>query len=331
MSAEARERALMLLGGFMVTQALGWVTRLGIADLVHERPRPVTELAEATGVDADALRRVLRLLASLGVFALGDGLVRQTELSDLLRPGAAGTVRWQAELFSGIQYQAWAHAHETLGAREAAFARAHGLPFFEWLAEHAHEGEVFNRAMSASTVARRAVLLGQDWSDVTTVVDVGGGVGTLAASLLAEHEHLRGVVFDLPGLQDAAAATIAAAGLGDRCSFVGGSFFEEIPRGADAYVLSHILHDWDDDRATAILRVCREAVADSSRLLLVEAVIRDDGEPDWGTFLDVHMLVVLGGRERTEEDWRALLRAGGFRLRSVASGLGAAVLEATPE
>jgi len=319
-------RLLNLAAGFMITQTIGAVVRLGIPELVTERPRSVAELAEASGANPDALGRALRALASLGVFAQADGVVRHTELSELLCRDTPGSVEGQARLFSSFQYAAWADAFETFRTGEPAFPRVHGGPMFDWFDEHPEEAETFNRAMGQRSMGRRAPLVDRDWSHERTVVDVGGGTGATLIALLAAHPHLSGTIVDLEHARAGAEAAIATSGLGDRCAFVVGSFFEEVPSGADAYVLSAILHDWSDGEAGAILRTCRAAMTGNARLFLVEAVIAPGDEPDWMKLLDLHMLVALGGRERSEDEWRTLLAANGFRLETATPGL----LEASP-
>lgn len=331
MSLEARPQALRLVGGFMITQAMGIVARLGIADLVAERPRSVVELAAESGVGVDALARVVRALASVGVFRTDDGLVRNTAVGDLLREDAPGSIRSLAAMSSGEHYRAWGDAYESIRSGEPAFPRVFGSPYFDWLAEHPQEADGFNRAMAAGTVARRDALVARDWASVESVVDVGGGTGSLLAALLVAHPHLRGVIVDLPHACDDAQATIVAAGLEARCAFVEGSFFERVPDGADVYILSKILHDWDDEQAVAILRVCRDATRSSSRLLIVDTVLRPGDEPDWGKVLDLHMLVMLGGRERSEAQWRVLLAESGFALDRVVPGGPGTFLEAAPD
>ncbi|HJU48253.1 MAG TPA: methyltransferase, partial [Gaiellaceae bacterium] len=234
------------------------------------------------------------------------------------------------ETFSGEHYGAWADAPETFRTGEPAFPRVYGAAYFDWLQAHPAEAERFNRSMSGSATMRQAVLLEEDWSGVETVVDVGGGVGTMLVAVLTANPHLRGIVFDVPQTRPAAEETIGAAGLGGRCTFAGGSFFDAVPAGADVYVLSQILHDWDDERAVEILRVCRHAARSDSRLRLVEAVLEPGDAWDWLKLLDLHMLVLLGGRERAEDEWRAVLEAGGFRLERVTTREAASVLEAAP-
>lgn len=314
MTASARERLLMLLGGFVVSQALATVARLGLAELVHERPRTAEELAEATGTHPDALARVLRALASVGVFAHVDGVVHHTELSELLRQDVAGSVHGHAEMFRTVHYRAFEGADESFRTGESAFEPVFGTGLFDWLATHPDDLDSFNRSMAAGAKARRAGLLACDWTDARTIVDVGGGTGAMLTALLEQERHLQGVVFDLPHLRGEAEATIAAAGLGDRCSFEGGSFFEEVTGGADVYILSQILHDWNDDVAVSILETLADAMRPDSRLLLVEVVLGPGDGADWGKFLDLFMLVLLGGRERTEDEWRAVLGRGGFML-----------------
>jgi hypothetical protein len=320
-------RLLNLAAGFMITQTIGAVVRFGIPELVTERPRSVAELAEASGANPDALRRALRALASLGVFEQADGLVRHTELSELLRRDAPGSVEGQARLFSGFQYATWADAFDTFRTGEPAFPRVHGRPMFDWFDEHPTEAATFNRAMEQRAMGRRTPLVDRDWSRERTVVDVGGGTGATLTALLAAHPHLSGTIVDLEHARAGAEAAIAAAGLADRCGFVVGSFFEEVPAAADAYVLSAILHDWSDEEASAILRTCRGAMSGDARLFLVEAVIAPGNEPDWMKLLDLHMLVALGGRERSEAEWRELLAVNGFRLEPLATP---GLLEASP-
>lgn len=231
-----------------------------------------------------------------------------------------------ARLFSGLHFRTWTEAFDSLKTGAPAFQRVHGEPMWEWFGTHPDDAAVFNRAMANGAVRRRMQLLEYDWSGVEDVVDVGGGTAATLTALLREQPHLTGTVFDLEHACEEAERTIAAAGVEGRCRFVSGSFFETVPPGADAYVLSAILHDWDDERAAAILRTCRTAARPDSRLILVEAIMVEGDEPDWMKLLDLHMLVALGGRERNEVEWRALLESAGFRLDAARDGL----LEASP-
>jgi hypothetical protein len=322
-----RDHLFRLFSGFIITKSVAVAVQLGLPELVSQRPRPAEELAGIAGADNDAVRRLLRTLAAVGVFAHRDGIVEHTPLSQLLdrrRPGSLGA---QALLFGKLQFSTWDDALETFRTGEPAFERTHGMPLFDWLAAHPEDAALFTEAMAGGATARRTALLGLDWSSCSSVVDVGGADGTTLVALLEQEAHLTGTVFDLPHVEDAAGQVIDRAGLDGRCRFAAGSFFYDvIPRGADTYVMSRILHDWDDTSAAAILRNVRAAMHDGSRLLLVESVIADGDDADNAKILDLHMLVALGGRERSESEWRELLTANGFGTPVLHPG----VLEAAP-
>lgn len=325
---DARQAILADAYGFMVTQALGAAARAGVADLVAEGTTSIDGLVAATSLPADSLRRLLRALAALEIFDFDGEQVGNTAKSELLRSDVPGSVRWIAQAFSNEHYRVWASAARSFDSGGAVTEDVLGCAYFDWLGDHPDEAAIFNRAMAAGAVLRNRAVAGLAWSD-ELVVDVGGGTGRLLADLLAAHPELRGIVVDLPHAKDAALSTIAAAGLADRCTFASGDFFESVPAGGDVYILSNILHDWDDAPARRILRVCRAAASPGARLLVVDAVL-----PAGGTgavvpkLLDLHMLVLLGGRERTEDEWRALLAAGGFALERVHTDGPAPMIEA---
>jgi hypothetical protein len=323
MSDDPHARMWELMRGFMATQALYVAARLGLADDLADAPRPVAEIAERAGAEPDALHRFLRALASEGVFAEEEpGVFRNTPASELLRRDSS----WQhsALLFGSVWYRAFAEALEAARSGQPTFPRLFGTDWWSWLAQNPEEGERFNRMMQGEGKAESLVEL--EWRDDETVVDVGGGNGELLIDLLGSRPKLRGVVFELPEVARAAAERVAEAGLSDRCRVMEGSFFDGVPEGGDTYVLSTVLHDWDDEAAAAILRNVREAAPDHARVLILDAVIERGNEPDGEKWLDLLMLVLLGGRERTEEEWRALLAGAGFRLERVEPVL----LEAVP-
>ena len=292
-----------LARGAMATKALGVAADLKLADLLAEGPQPVAKLAGATGVEASTLHRVLRALASDGVFAEeAPGLFRNTQESERLCSEQHNGWPEFAHLFAGVFYEAVENFPEKFEA-----------DFWEWLAANPTERAAFDAAMAGGKERGGARLAGLDWRAGETVVDVGGGNGALLRELLAHQPDLRGVILDLPATDRDEAA------LGDRITFVAGNFFESVPE-SDVYVLSAILHDWDDERAGAILRTVRAAAAPQARLLLLENVVLPGNEPQGAKWLDLLMLV-LSGRERTEEDWRALLEAAGFTVESVEDGL----------
>jgi len=327
-SAPSRADILRPLFGFMVTQAISVMARLGVPDALAAGPRTADELAADLGADADALGRFLRALASLGIFTeTRDGRYANSPLSDLLRSDVEGSARWIAQSFGAEHYRVWSDALHTVLSGEPASPRVLGREYFDWLGDHEAEAQNFNHAMAAASEVRVQPLLERDWDD-ELVVDVGGGTGRLLTTLLARHPRLRGIVVDLPHSEDEARATIAGAGVADRCDFVAGSFFDTVPPGGDVYVLAHILHDWSDERALEILRMCRRAAAPGTRLLLLEGVVPDGPEPHPAKILDLHMLVLLGGRERTEREWRSLLAEGGFELAAVRPDPRQTVIEA---
>ncbi len=312
MSVRARQSELWnILRGGLATRALALVADLRVADALASGARPVEELAREVGADPDTLHRLLRALASDGVFAEDEsGVFRNTGASEALRRGDG----WDdfAHLFGGIWLRAIGELDATSG--KPAFQRVHGAEFWSWLAGHPDERAAFDRAMVQGLERRLERLATLDWRDEERVVDVGGGNGSLLVALLRRQPRLRGVVFDLPETNRDEAA------LGDRIDFVAGSFFEHVPSG-DTYVLATILHDWNDEQATAILRTIRAAAPVDARLLVLDSVVPAGNEPHGAKWLDLLMLTLFEGRERDEPQWRALLAAGGFDPVSIEDGL----------
>ena len=305
---QPEDRLWDLMRGALGTRALAIVADLGVADALAGGPRPVEELAKELDAEPDALRRLLRALASDGIFAEADrGVFRNTEASELLQGGWGAF----AHLFGGVWLRA-AAALEPSG--QPSFPGVFGAGFWSWLFENAGERAVFDRAMEQGNDSRVARLAQLDWRGDETVVDVGGGNGSLLAGLLDRHRGLRGIVFDLPE------TTRDEASLGDRCTFVAGTFFERVPKG-DVYVLSTILHDWDDESAARILRTIRACAASGARVRIIDAVVPDGNDEHGAKWLDLLMLVLFGGRERDEAEWRALLAAGGLEPLQIDDGL----------
>jgi hypothetical protein len=297
-----------LLRGALTARAAAIAADLHVAEALAAGPRHVEELAPELGVDADTLHRLLRALASDGVFAEDErGSFRNTEASELLTGGWGDF----AHFFGGVWLQ-------TAGALDASgresFERLYGADFWSWLGERPEERAAFDRAMEQGKEGRLARLEAAGWRGDETVVDVGGGNGSLLAGLLAQHPEMRGIVFDLPE------TTRDEAGLGERCTFVAGSFFERVPEG-DVHLLSTILHDWDDERAAAILRTVRAAARPEGRLVLLEAIVEPGNAPDGSKWLDLLMLAISEGRERDEAQWRALLAATGWEPVRLDDGL----------
>jgi SAM-dependent methyltransferase len=290
-----------LLRGALGTRALAVVADLGVADALAAGPRPVAKLASELEADADTLHRLLRALASDGVFAEDEpGVFRNTPASELIRREG-----WDdfAHLFGNVWYRAVGELDAT--TQDPPFPRLFGTDFWTWLAAHPKERAAFDRAMEQGKERRVERFEPIEWRGDETVVDVGGGNGSLLIALVRLHPGLRGIVFDLPEtVRDEEA-------LGERIQFVAGDFFESLPAG-DVYVLSTILHDWDDERAVAILRTIRSSAPEGARLIVLDSVVPAGNEPHGAKWLDLLMLTLFAGRERNEAQWRELLAAGGF-------------------
>jgi hypothetical protein len=322
-----------LVNGYQVTQAIHVAATLGIADLLRDGPRGGEELAEECSCDAPSLRRVLSALASVGVLHEGaDGRFALTEVGACLRSDAPDPVGgWSAFVGRPYHFAAWSNLLHTVRTGENAFAAVHGTDVWDYRAAHAEEGAIFDRAMTDITRrANRHVLEAYDFSGLGSVVDVGGGQGALVAALLSAHPRMRGVVFDRPHVVADAPALLAEAGVADRCDVVGGSFFDDaLPAGADAYVLKAILHDWADGDALRIVRACRAAAPAHAVLLVVERDLGAANESPEAKFADLNMMVGPGGRERTGDEFAALLAEGGFALRrALPTAIGLTVFEA---
>jgi SAM-dependent methyltransferase len=309
-----------LITGYWVSQAVGVVALLGIADQLGEGPRDSDELARAVGADPQALHRVLRLLASLGVFAeVAPGSFALTPLGDTLRSDAPGSVRNFAitETAPG-HWLPWGRLHESVRSGRPMAREALGMELFDWYAQNPEEAGFFSAAMgNLSALAASELVRVYDFSAVRTVADVGGAHGVLLTSVLRANPAARGILFDLPHVIATAEGAVAAEGLSPRCELVSGDFFEAVPEGADLHLLKQIVHDWDDEPATRLLRNCHRALGPAGKLLLVEMVIPPDNRPSPAQAMDLNMLVLLGGRERTEEEYQRLFQAAGFRLERV--------------
>lgn len=324
---------LQMMTGYWPAQALYVAAKLGVADLLADGPTSCADLATATHTHAPSLHRMLRALASVGVFTeTAPGTFALTPLADLLRTAVPGSMRALAITYNEEQYRAWGELLHSVKTGGVAFEHLYGMPVFEYFAQHPEADRVFNDAMIGwSNQVAGAVADTYDFSPFRTVVDVGGGYGTLLAAILRSNPNARGILFDQPHVIAGAEGLLTAAGVADRCATVGGDFFTaELPEG-DAYVLAQILHDWDDDRCMAILRQCRRAITDHGKLLVVELVLPSGEEPFFGKWLDLHMLVMAGGRERTATEYDELFQATGFRLaRVVPTPPGPSVVEAIP-
>jgi hypothetical protein len=322
-----------LVGGYQVSQALHVAATLGIADRLGDGPQSCEDLA-AADAHAPTLYRLLRALAAVGVFREEpDRRFALTPLGEGLRTDAPKPVGPMAVHIGQPSYwQAWGHLLHSVRTGENAFRALHGMDVWAYRARHPEAGARFDAAMTAgSRRVAGAVVGAYDFGSRRCVVDIAGGQGALLAAILTRHPHLRGVLFDQPHVVAGAGPVLQAAGVAGRCEAVGGDFFTaELPPG-DLYVLSRIIHDWEDEPATALLRNCRRGLAADGRLLLVERVLAPPNEGAAGKFSDLNMLVSPGGRERSRDEFAALLAAAGFRLEAVhPTAADVEVVEAVP-
>ncbi|MGH7177128.1 MAG: methyltransferase, partial [Tepidisphaeraceae bacterium] len=311
--------------GHYLSRALYLAAKLGLADLLKDGSRDFRDLAGATETHAPSLNRVMRLLVSAGLFEELDGdKFTLTPLGELLRSDVPGSMRSVVMLFAGIGIQdSWKELEYCVRTGEPAFRRTNpdGDPF-TLMAQDPEQAAIFDKAMATfAPQTAAAVAAAYDFSVFEKVADIGGGNGSLLIGILKANPGLRGMVFDLAHVVERAKDQVTAAGIADRCEVVAGNFFDEAPSGADAYLLKHVIHDWNDERATAILKNCRASMPPSGKLLIVEGVYpaRIDQSPEsrGATANDVNMLVATGGRQRSEAEFRDLFAASGFRLTRV--------------
>lgn len=309
-------------GGLLTSRSMYVAAELGIADLLRGGPRSVASLAAATDTNEDALYRVLRALASIDIFKeIRPRIFRSTALGDYLRSDLPGSMRpWVRYMGADWNHALWGAVLAPIRTGTSATETVHGKPFFDWLAAHPEAEQHFGEAMtSMSAMANPVIAAAYDFSDVAMLVDVAGGHGSLLATIMTANPHLRGTLFDLPSVIAEArdAPALQAPEIAGRLTFAEGSFFDRVPDGGDAYLLKSILHDWQDAEARQILAACRQAMIPGTRLLLAELVIPPGNSPFFGKFLDLVMLTIVGGRERTKTEYEHLLVASGFRLSRV--------------
>jgi len=310
-----------LATGYILSAALQTAVKLDIASHLAAGPRAITELAAATATNVDALYRVLRALAMAGVFQEQDGRrFSNTPVSELLRgdrPGLRDMALW---ITSPFHFRVYSNALDAVRTGAPAVEKAVGMPVFEYLAREHELSEIFNNAMTSfSAMVAPAALEVYDFTGIDTLVDVAGGHGGILMSILQKYPKMRGILMDVDHVIAGAHAKIAAMNLQDRCQTAAGDFFKAVPSGGDAYIMKHIIHDWDDERASVILANIRTALAGKphGRVILLEAVIHPGNAPDLAKLMDLEMLMMPGGRERTAEQFRALFATSGFELKRI--------------
>ena len=325
---------MQLLFGKQLTYCLSGVARLGVADHMDGTPKPVAEIASAVGAHAPSLYRVMRALASVGVFREDkERKFALTPAGELLKSDVPGTPRYIAMMF-GDEWttRAYGRITDVLRTGKDGVSQAFGKHVFDLLAELPEQSATFQAAMTASSaLASRAILDAYDFSGIKRLADVGGGHGGLLAAILARYPAMQGVLFDRPDV----VATVPPgqfAACEDRIAIESGSFFERVPDGCDTYIMKNIIHDWGDEQCRTILELMRGRLPPDGRVLVCDMVVTDDPGPTPAKLLDIEMLVVtVGGKERTEEEFRDLFASAGLRLnRIVPTARPICVIEAVP-
>lgn len=310
-----------LMSGFRVSQAIYVVVKLGIPDLLVGGPSGSDTLAQATDTHEDALYRVLRFLAGVGIF--DEVAPRQfglTQLGSSLRADVPGSMRPTVLMnLEHYKWESWGHLLHSVQTGGTAFHHIHGMENFAYLDQHPEAESIFQQAMTSNTAwSGAAITRAYDFTGIECLVDVGGGQGLLLATILQANPTMRGVLFDRPTVIAGALAVLETAGVATRCEVIGGDFFASVPVGCDAYVLRQIIHDWDDVHAAAILKNCRSAMRQAGRVLIIERTIVPNYQQALPVLhIDLEMLVNLGGRQRTDEEYRALFAAADLRLSAV--------------
>ncbi len=317
--AASRLRMSQLITGYWLSQMIYVAAKLEIADRLKAGPRSVGELAIETGCHEKSLYRLLRALASIGVFAEEPG--RQFALTPdarLLCRDAPGSQWATAVMIGEDHYRAWAELLDSVRTGANAFEKVFDKPLFDYLSAHPQKAAIFDQAMVGIHGRETAAIVeAYDFSRFTAVADIGGGNGSMLCGILGRHPKLHGTLFDLPGVIGRARRNIESAGLADRVHLVAGDFFEEVPQGADVYLLRHIIHDWDEAKAVRILENVRREMKDHGRMLVIESVIPPGNDPCFGKLLDLAMLVGPGGQERTAEEYGDLFGKAGFRVSRI--------------
>jgi hypothetical protein len=305
--------------GYWISQAIYVAAKLGIADLLKDGPQSYVELAAATGADAASLFRLMRALASVGVFShVGTDRFALSRLAENLQTDVRGSLRAIVITLGEIHYQACGSLLRSVQTGSPAFSHVYGASLFDYLRQNIDAADAFNQGMAnVASILAYAVLMAYDFAGISSIVDIGGGQGALLETILQFNPDIGGTVFDTASTIQSAWRRCNNNAWGRRCSYVTGDFFTSVPPGADAYLLCGVIHDWDDSHAVAILRNCRKAMAKTSRVLLVDMIVPEAASASFSKLLDLNMLVMNGGRERTIAEVRALLNAADYKIARI--------------
>ena len=319
MAQQETEHLTRIMTSAALSRAVSTIAELGIADLVQAgQPQPVECLARASKTHEPSHYRILRFLAGHGLFQETENRhFDHTPLSAVLRTDAPGSYRAGAQLFYHL-FAAWDGLHHSMQTGEPGFNKVFGAPIFDYIRAHPEMGPVFDDGMTSLNIYETAAMLdAYDFTGIYVLADIGGGNGSLLSAVLARYPNMKGILFDLGHVVGRAKEKLQAAGLAERCSVIEGSFFESIPDGADAYLFRHIIHDWTDEQSIQILGNCRKVIPGNGKLLIADCVVPAGNAPSLSKDMDITMLTFPGGQERTEAQFRSLLKASGFELKSI--------------
>lgn len=331
---DAVMKMLEMMSGLWVSRAIYIAAKIGLADELKESPKTAAELAERTNTHAPSLYRVMRALAGVGVLVEDEEKrFRLTPLGATLRSDAPVSLRaLAASELGGVHYPSWGALLHTVQTGEAAFNHVFGTNCWDYLSKHPEDAKIFNQSMTELTrMAEAAILEAYDFSSAGKIVDVGGGHGGLLASILKRNPNLTGIIYDAPHVAEGAQKRMENEGLSARCEVKGGDFFQSVPAGGDTYIMKHIIHDWADKEAIAILQQIRKEIGEGGKLILIEQVVPEGNEPHLSKLSDLIMMIMVGGRERNEEEFSALFEASGFKLtRIIPTESPVSLIEALP-
>ena len=310
---------LQMATGYWISRAIYVAARLGIADLLKDGPMTYLDLAEATATHPGSLRRLMRALAGLGIFATEQNYTFElTPIGASLQSTGLGSMRSMVLTLGEEHYYAWGDLLHGVRSGQPAFEKVYGTDLFTYLGRTPAARRTFSEAMAdVTSLVSIALLASYDFSKFSKIVEVGGGYGSLMKAILMANPSVRGVLFDVPQIIDGAKENFSNLALNGRCQVVGGNFFESVPERGDAYIMKNVLHDWDDSHSVAILRNCRHAMAEKGKVLLVEMVLPLEGSAPFESLMDLNMLVISSGRERTEPEYREILGTAGLRMTKI--------------
>ncbi|MBI1831039.1 MAG: methyltransferase [Planctomycetes bacterium] len=327
-----RQQLVQMITSYWAAMSVHVAAKLKLADLVKDGPKTAQELAAATKTHPQALYRLLRALASVEIFAEdAQGRFGMTPMAECLLD-VHGSMWAVAMMMGDEHFRSWGDLLYSVQTGKPAFDHLFGKPVFDWLSEHAEQAKIFDAAMTGfHGPETQAMIDAYDYTGVHTLVDIGGGNGTVLIAVLKKNPTIKGILYDLPGVIERAEKNLADAGLASRCQTIAGSFFGSAPPGGDAYQMRHIIHDWTDEQCHTILSHIRKVIPKTGRLLVIEMVIKPGNVAQPAKWLDLNMLVLPGGRERTEAEYREMYAKAGFRLeRIVPTPTEVSVIEGRP-